>query len=48
MNFQLLDSGTNRGAKNGNDWINNYIDLMKKTDYLNCHLISLNKKARRG
>jgi len=42
MNFQLLNSGTDREAKNGKelcDWINNYTDPVKKTDWINRHLI---------
>ncbi|GAB7140541.1 DUF262 domain-containing protein [Deferribacterales bacterium RsTz2092] len=39
-NFQLLDSGTNRGAKNGKElrvWIEN--DVVNRKDYLKRHLI---------
>jgi hypothetical protein len=39
-NFQLLDSGTNRGLKNGKpfkDWINNYV--ADKDTYIERHLI---------
>lgn len=39
-NFQLLDSGTNRGLKNGKAfsiWINNHV--LDKSTYLNHHLI---------
>jgi uncharacterized protein with ParB-like and HNH nuclease domain len=39
-NFQLLDSGTNRGEKNGKPfrvWVENYIS--DKNAYINCHLI---------
>ena len=41
-NFQLLDSGTNRGAKNGkelNKWINDNIAAENRQDYLRRHLI---------
>lgn len=41
-NYQLLDSGTNRGAKNGkklSDWINTHIDNANKQGYLNRHFI---------
>ncbi len=42
VNYQLLDSGTNRGAKNGkrlSDWINNSIDAANKQCYLDRHFI---------
>lgn len=41
-NLQLLDSGTNRGMKNGKelyDWIENNIDPTNKQNYLKRHLI---------
>lgn len=41
-NFQLLDSGTNRGSKNGKelyDWITNCIEESNKSTYLTRHLI---------
>jgi hypothetical protein len=41
-NYQLLDSRTNRGEKNGKklaDWINNNIEASNKRGYLNRHLI---------
>ncbi len=41
-NFQLLDSGTNRGEKNGKElrvWIENYIEVVNRQDYINRHLI---------
>lgn len=44
-NYQLLDSGTNRGSKNGKelyDWINNCIDSANINDYINRHLIPTN------
>lgn len=46
-NFQLLDSGTNRGAKNGkplNEWIDNEIEDGIREDYLKRHLIPADKK----
>lgn len=42
VNYQLLDSGTNRGQKNGKklaDWINSGIDAANRQGYLNRHLI---------
>ncbi|MFJ7664014.1 DUF262 domain-containing protein [Lysinibacillus sp. NPDC097162] len=42
VNYQLLDSGTNRGEKNGKelfDWINNRIDTENRQGYLNRHFI---------
>lgn len=42
VNYQLLDSGTNRGQKNGKklaDWINNGVDAANRQGYLNRHLI---------
>jgi hypothetical protein len=42
VNFQLLDSGTNRGVKNGKelyDWIEHHIDPANQQDYLDRHLI---------
>lgn len=44
VNYQLLDSGTNRGEKNGKelcDWINNRIDVANRQGYLNRHFIPL-------
>lgn len=41
-NFQLLDSGTNRGAKNNKElyvWINNYVDATNRQSYIRRHLI---------
>ncbi len=41
-NFQLLDFGTNRGAKNGKpfkEWVNNTEYVKDKSDYLKRHLI---------
>jgi hypothetical protein len=41
-NFQLLDFGTNRGAKNGKpfkEWINNPEYVKDKASYLKLHLI---------
>lgn len=41
-NYQLLDSGTNRGDKNGKklcDWINGYVDTVSRQGYLNRHFI---------
>jgi hypothetical protein len=43
----LLDSGTNRGAKNGKElaeWIEQYIDPANKQDYLDRHCIPCDKK----
>jgi len=42
VNYQLLDSGTNRGEKNAKElfeWINNRIDAANRQGYLNRHLI---------
>lgn len=42
VNYQLLDSGTNRGQKNGKklaDWINSGVDAANRQGYLNRHLI---------
>ncbi len=42
VNYQLLDSGTNRGQKNGKelaDWINSGIDTANRQGYLSRHLI---------
>jgi hypothetical protein len=42
VNYQLLDSGTNRGGKNGKSlsaWINGHIDAANKQVYLNRHFI---------
>jgi len=44
-NFQLLDSGTNQGEKNGkelNEWISNYIEDTGK--YVEAHLIPYDSK----
>ncbi len=46
-NLQLLDYGTNRGAKNGKelcDWIENKIESSNKQDYLKRHLIPSDQK----
>lgn len=45
-NYQLLDSGTNRGIKNGKelaDWIQNCIDNSIQKGYLERHLIPIDK-----
>ncbi|MGV9206035.1 MAG: GmrSD restriction endonuclease domain-containing protein [Promethearchaeia archaeon] len=45
-NFQLLDSGTNRGLKNGKpfkDWINNYV--ADKDSYIERHLIPVDESV---
>lgn len=42
VNYQFLDSGTNRGQKNGKklaDWIGDCIDTANRQSYLNRHLI---------
>ncbi len=42
VNYQLLDSGTNRGEKKGkklSDWIKGSIDAVTRQSYLNRHLI---------
>ena len=42
VNYQLIDSGTNRGVKNGKelfDWISNYVDPINLQGYLTRHLI---------
>ncbi|MCI8423669.1 MAG: DUF262 domain-containing protein [Lawsonibacter sp.] len=42
VNYQLLDSGTNRGKKNGKeltDWINSGVDASNRQGYLIRHLI---------
>ena len=42
VNYQLLDSGTNRGQKNGKklaDWINSSVDAANRQGYLSRHLI---------
>lgn len=42
VNYQLLDSGTNRGEKNGKelfDWINSRIDAANRDGYLNRHFV---------
>lgn len=42
VNYQLLDSGTNRGQKNGKklaDWINGGVDDANRQGYLSRHLI---------
>jgi hypothetical protein len=42
VNYQLLDSGTNRGEKNGKelyDWISNRIDSANRQGYLDRHFI---------
>lgn len=42
VNYQRLDSGTNRGEKNGkklSDWINNFIEEGNRQGYLERHVI---------
>jgi hypothetical protein len=42
INYQLIDSGTNRGDKNGkrlSEWINNNVDATNRLGYLNRHFI---------
>jgi len=42
VNYQLLDSGTNRGEKNGKklaEWIDGSIEAANKQGYLNRHFI---------
>ncbi|NCC62566.1 MAG: hypothetical protein EOM12_16880 [Verrucomicrobiae bacterium] len=45
-NFQLLDFGTNRGAKNGKmfkEWVDNPAYVKDKPDYVTLHLIPTNE-----
>ncbi|GHT10670.1 hypothetical protein FACS1894170_03150 [Planctomycetales bacterium] len=46
-NYQLLDSGTNRGAKSGKelgDWIENDVDETNRDSYLKRHCIPTDKR----